>query len=174
LTAAHCGGGLGDVIIGGTKSGSTSGGGVRVATTKSVKHPKYNKNTDEWDFLLLKLASPVDNEVVLLNTASNTPSDGQTLTAIGVGDTTEDGESSDTLLEVDIKYIPTSECNSANAYDGDIIDKSMFCAGVSGGGKDTCQGDSGGPIVIQKGGQDVQVGVVSWGNGCARPNFPGT
>jgi secreted trypsin-like serine protease len=50
----------------------------------------------------------------------------------------------------------------------------MFCAGVSGCGKDSCQGDSGGPIVIQQNGKDIQVGVVSWVDGFARPNTPGT
>jgi hypothetical protein len=49
-----------------------------------------------------------------------------------------------------------------------------FFSGVNGGGKDSCQGDSGGPIVVrQNGNTHVQVGVVSWGNGCARPDFPG-
>ncbi|KPJ20851.1 Trypsin-1 [Papilio machaon] len=47
---------------------------------------------------------------------------------------------------------------------------SMFCAGsFSQPSPDACQGDSGGPIV-----QDgVLIGVVSWGLGCARGNFPG-
>ncbi|CAF4505772.1 unnamed protein product, partial [Rotaria sp. Silwood2] len=50
----------------------------------------------------------------------------------------------------------------------------QFCAGVSGGGKDTCQGDSGGPLMMfTTSNQWVLVGVTSYGIGCARAAYAG-
>lgn len=47
-------------------------------------------------------------------------------------------------------------------------------AGKPHGGADSCQGDSGGPIIRKRRkGSDLQVGIVSWGHGCARPGLPG-
>lgn len=60
------------------------------------------------------------------------------------------------------------KCAKAYKNIGTITDR-MICAGFDKGGKDACQGDSGGPLVTN----NVLVGVVSWGYGCAVPNFPG-
>lgn len=52
-----------------------------------------------------------------------------------------------------------------------MISQTMICLGIPGvGGKDACQGDSGGPAVING---NTLVGIVSWGFGCARPQYPG-
>lgn len=69
---------------------------------------------------------------------------------------------------MNVNYIDSETCN--NLYDGDIVDSVMLCAGVPGGGKDSCQGDSEGPILDQ---DSTQIGVVSWGYGCAQANYPG-
>jgi len=47
----------------------------------------------------------------------------------------------------------------------------MVCAGTPEGGKDSCNGDSGGALVLKKSGK--QVGIVSWGTGCAEKEHPG-
>ena len=53
----------------------------------------------------------------------------------------------------------------------------QICAGEIAGGKDTCQGDSGGPLyvlgTVNGKSKYVVAGVVSYGNGCAQPNYPG-
>jgi secreted trypsin-like serine protease len=59
-------------------------------------------------------------------------------------------------------------------YHGEIIATDEICAGYTSGGVDTCQGDSGRPMFrADSAGAWVQVGIVSWGDGCARPNKPG-
>ncbi|MEZ5999563.1 serine protease [Hyphomonas sp.] len=58
-------------------------------------------------------------------------------------------------------------------FSGVSIDPALqICAGS--GGTDSCQGDSGGPLVARTWeAGPVQVGVVSWGLGCARQDSPG-
>ena len=51
----------------------------------------------------------------------------------------------------------------------------MMCAGYDEGVLDACQGDSGGPM-IWRGDENspyTQIGIVSWGQGCARKGYPG-
>jgi len=76
----------------------------------------------------------------------------------------------DILQEVDVKVVPADTCSST--YGGGIFNSIHICAGSQG--KDSCQGDSGGPLIIKgpSSGDDVLVGVVSFGIGCAA-QFPG-
>ena len=87
----------------------------------------------------------------------------------GWGRTKEGDEkpASEVLQKGEVPYIENATCNAKDAYDGKIK-PGMMCAGYRDGGVDSCQGDSGGPLVLR--GQDgpVLVGVVSWGEGCAR------
>ena len=67
-----------------------------------------------------------------------------------------------------------AECRKAG-YFRFQISNNMMCAGYLEGGKDSCQGDSGGPLhVIDKNtGKYQEIGIVSWGNGCAQKRYPG-
>ncbi|XP_006874033.1 PREDICTED: testisin [Chrysochloris asiatica] len=79
------------------------------------------------------------------------------------------------LQEVQISIINNTMCNHL-FKEPDFrynIFGDMVCAGEAEGGKDACLGDSGGPLVCEENSVWYQVGVVSWGVGCGRPNRPG-
>ena len=92
-----------------------------------------------------------------VNASPSNPADDQVLTVMGFGARLEGMSSTKFLREVNVKAVNHDECN--DAYDDEVVEDIMFCAGVARGGKDSCQGDSGGPIVDASG---IQVGVVSW------------
>jgi len=63
-------------------------------------------------------------------------------------------------------------CNDPKSYAGNIY-PNQLCAGYAEGGRDSCVGDSGGPLIATYEGVIQQVGVVSFGYGCAQPDFYG-
>lgn len=122
-----------------------------------------------YDFMVMQLDSPVTGITpVKLNSDPNYPVDNQVLTVVGFGVTTPGGSEPNVLRKVNVNYVNPTTCN--NDYGGQLTPSLMLCAGEPNGGKDSCQGDSGGPILDEN---NVQVGVVSFGDGCAQRGYPG-
>ena len=78
------------------------------------------------------------------------------------------GQSLPNILQVGkVNLMNSDTCNQAYGDGCHMVGASSLCAAAPG--VDSCQGDSGGPLVLD----GVQVGIVSWGYGCADPDFPG-
>jgi len=173
LTAAHC-----TVLIaantlsiraGSTFSQQDVGQLIQVALV--INHPSYNPFTLNNDVSIMRLESalnfaPAGVGAIGMPVQGAGTAAGTMSRVSGWGAVCEGCAGSAQLQYVDVPIITNAECNSL--YSGGITD-GMICAGFTQGGRDACQGDSGGPLTA---GNQV-IGVVSWGQGCARPNFPG-
>ncbi len=71
------------------------------------------------------------------------------------------------LQAVSVPLVDGGACARAYGELGLNVGADQICAGLQSGGRDSCQGDSGGPLTVFDGARRVQVGVVSWGAGCA-------
>jgi len=94
----------------------------------------------------------------------------------GFGDTEEDGEVALTLQVANVPLVLEAKCVGAYSKSGHKIDyTTQFCAGSDLGGIDSCQGDSGGPVAVpvRSDNRFYLAGVVSFGVGCAREDYPG-
>uniref|UniRef100_A0A1I8P7E4 Peptidase S1 domain-containing protein n=1 Tax=Stomoxys calcitrans TaxID=35570 RepID=A0A1I8P7E4_STOCA len=172
ITAAHC-------VIAAVPSefrvvaGSnfrTGADGVMVPVKEIIMHESYDPKVTNNDIALLILSLPLPlngfsiRPIALIDTA---PMTGVETTITGWGALTEGGPSPHHLHVVKVPVVSQALCNED--YEGRITE-AMLCAGHRDkGGKDACQGDSGGPLAIR----NQLAGVVSWGEGCARPGFPG-
>jgi len=177
LTAAHCmDGGIGGVQIGAVcpeSSNNCGGPSIESITWSSyVQHPDYNSDTLNNDYSLLRLDSAATIAPVSMDGESGSSvidsysSTKRNLYAIGFGRLYSGGPDASQLRRVELAYASYPFCNSD--YSGGLT-PNMICA--KDPGQDSCQGDSGGPLYDS----DTQklIGVVSWGYGCANPQYPG-
>ena len=174
MTAAHCvkPDSVDTIdVLGGTNTLET--GGALYPIDRVIVHEKYNTGSQDYDVALLHLSKPFTGKTVRLLTAADAErlaAVGGFAVAAGWGLTTEGTEVSNILRQVTVQIVSKQTCNGLAAYSGAITDR-MLCAGFPEGGKDSCQGDSGGPLMVSdKQGGYFQAGIVSWGEGCGRPN----
>ncbi|CRK57466.1 Aminopeptidase Y (Arg, Lys, Leu preference) [Alloactinosynnema sp. L-07] len=169
LTAAHC------VSSTGNNTSITATYGVvdlqsssAVKRTSSYvyKNPGYSTSTGG-DWALIKLSSPIAGAATL-PIATTSAFDNGTFDIMGWGAASEGGSQQRYMLKAKVPFVSDATCKSAYA---NLKPATELCAGLPEGGIDTCQGDSGGPMVRRDNNNNwIQVGIVSWGEGCARPN----
>jgi trypsin len=159
--------------------------GEEIDVREMMLHPNYEEfyigNIGPFpdnDFLLVFLEDPstaTNVRTVKLNSIASVPDEGQDVLAMGWGDTdprydlnpftNDDVKFSDALMDITLQVVSSEEC-----WDSGGRTENMLCAKDEG--QDACQGDSGGPLVVNDNDEDVQVGVISFGVGCARINMP--
>ncbi|XP_076153540.1 tryptase-2-like isoform X1 [Alosa pseudoharengus] len=181
LTAAHCvdpySYNLEKVVVGQLKLREPTGWEYPVHHV--LIHPGYRgRNNGDWhnDIALVQLKKPVVTSKLVKLVALPTPLDVFNnrsecwVTGWGrVAEKTPLGGKM-TLQQLKLPLVDDNTCRKV--YPG-TTDKQL-CAGYMQGGKDSCKGDSGGPLVCKlPSGKFVQVGVVSFGHGCARRGYPG-
>jgi len=173
LTAAHCLANARsvDVAVGGTELSQPHQFQLRFATNAFI-HPRFHiRRSLAYDAAVLKLNSAVRGITpIRLATAKQNGLErpGHKLTVAGWGTIRQDGPRPDRMRQTSIPVV--SDRTAKRAYFSGYFPHLMVAAGAEG--KDSCQGDSGGPL-FQPGITRTQVGIVSFGRGCARPLSPG-
>ncbi|MFD9724828.1 serine protease [Streptomyces sp. NPDC059072] len=171
LTAAHCVNGSGNNTSITATAGVVdlqSGSAIKVKSTKVLQAPGYNGQGKDW--ALIKLAKPINQPT--LKIAETKAFDNGTFTVAGWGATREGGGQQRYLMKATVPFVSDASCQAA--YGSSLVPAEEICAGFDQGGVDTCQGDSGGPMFRRDNNNAwIQVGIVSWGEGCARAGYPG-
>ncbi len=183
LSAAHCfdnNSPQGLFVRIGLQNQDDTEGVERIAVTQIILHERFNEMTMDNDIALVRLGRNSSKTPVRLLTSEQERAllqDGTQAVVKGWGFTSDpnindDAEESHALRKAVIQILARDECNQRNRYDNDVTEN-MICAGNFDGGVDSCQGDSGGPLAIESGRLWYQVGITSWGEGCAERNYPG-
>lgn len=146
--------------------------------TNIIIHPDYDNSLESPpnDIALLELSNVVDAPVGQLFAGESEDYTDTLGFILGWGATRYQNEQASdyptVLQEARVPLVSLETCNAPISYNG-LLETTQLCAGFSTGAVDTCAGDSGGPLYILESGQPVQVGITSFGNGCAQPDYYG-
>ncbi|KRQ04933.1 hypothetical protein AOQ71_29210 [Bradyrhizobium manausense] len=176
VTAAHCLDGLDSSQLEVAAGTNVLGSGIkRIAAARLFVHASFDPSTLDTDVALIELIQPIaldqrQTSIPLLSTAeeANVYKAGSEFMVTGWGATEEGGDTVRDLREVKVPFISMARCRDPLAYGKEAVTDRMICAGRDG--VDSCQGDSGGPLVTAVSKEKaVLAGIVSWGDGCAKP-----
>jgi len=178
LTAAHCFIKVPDPLVVRFRVGMSNRldtGFIEHVPKYVINHPYFNSKTLSHDQTIIQIRNKSHEDPVKVDLNWIDSENGEKVTVIGFGRTTsgEGNPAAVDLQHVDLHIYPSDDCKAKYKLVNEI-DDSMIC--TLDAGKDACQGDSGGPLIRKgddpNGADDVQVGVVSWGWGCAS-SYPG-
>ncbi|MBY3127249.1 trypsin-like serine protease [Rhizobium laguerreae] len=155
-----------------------------LAVEEVIIHEDFDRKVFANDIALIKLSEPAKSKPAILASASDDEVEaaGHPAVVTGWGYTKADHGWDDKYLptelqEVELPIVPREDCRAAyrdSSMRMNPIDERNVCAGYAKGGKDACQGDSGGPLVAQRPDKRwIQLGIVSWGAGCAEAEHYG-
>ncbi len=190
MTAAHCVWDAGktlrpeEVKIVLNQTDLLSDSGQRIAARDITVHPDFNPIIGDHDIALIQLARAVDIQPVTLlgDNPQAIALEGAESLLIGWGTTTwtigQIGTYPTKLQQVEIPLVDRQKCqHSYRQHSGRevFITENMLCAGTTDNKRDACIGDSGGPLLFwnEETRDWKQLGIVSWGFGCAVPGFYG-
>lgn len=151
-------------------------GGCWYRAGKRIRHEGWTKHDKLHDIGLIEIRPHREErcrralQPVTLAHPSVDLDDGETVRVYGWGKTAEEGRQSARLLAARMEYWGPQAC--AEALNDTRVSYVSMCAYKAH--TDACEGDSGGPLFVRKNDESlVQVGIVSWGKGCARLGKPG-
>lgn len=148
--------------------------GTTLKAMKMIRHPEFDAAKFLHDIAILL----VDNEFEYGNNARpicvpSAPVNifNSDVVVAGWGFLSQDGKAVDYLRYTVVKVVPNARCADKFQHTGYRKDL-MYCAYRLN--TDACQGDSGGPMMTRvQDGRYLQVGIVSYGIGCALDDMPG-
>ena len=101
-------------------------------------HPRYNIDTFENDVMTLLLDRPIDPSLVApvrYNRLSSIPTVGTSVRVMGLGALADGSTVTSDFLQIgNIQVLPHEGCNDQDSYNGEIVNRTMFCAGLDQGG----------------------------------------
>jgi secreted trypsin-like serine protease len=199
MTAAHCVDGANIALLKVNVGEFDLSNGAQ--NSKEIKniymHPEYNEGSSfNNDIALIELVETVESSPITLldyDTSRELAFDNSAVIVIGWGnvnaygpnDVSPPNSQPDILRQVELSLLSNEQCKIrlAQAYT-DLeginylpnqvgITDSMICANYTGDiAKGSCQGDSGGPLIVNTNQGWQQIGIVSYGVGCADEAFP--
>ena len=146
---------------------------VMLEAAEIITHENFDPESFDRDIALIRLKQPLPQFTDYIRPICLPPgwlarslfTPGNEGRVTGWGQITETGPFTRHISELYLPIIKQKKCKESTIYE---VTKNMFCAGFARQEKDACQGDSGGPFAMKHDNRWYQIGIVSWGEGCAR------